>query len=342
MRTVLHSLFVSCILIGLASAQTTNSSPAASNSPVELGRGVNLGNFLEAPREGAWGGTLQEDYFPTIKKAGFATIRVPIRWSAHVSTAPDYTIDPAFMGRVDWVVAQARRNGLQAILDYHHDDALAKDPDAMGDCFVAIWKQIAEHYKAEPPSILFELLNEPSNKLDASHWNILLSRTLAIVRASNPTRAVVIGPVQWNGIDSLPQLILPDDDHNLIVTVHFYNPMKFTHQGASWVHGSDAWMGTTWEGTDAEKQAVTTAFDKAAAWGNAHQRPVFLGEFGAFSKGDMDSRARWTAFVARTAELHHFSWAYWEFCSGFGAYDPKEHQWRAPLLHALLPDAVAN
>ena len=31
-----------------------------------------------------------------------------------------------------------------------------------------------------------------------------------------------------------PQLRLPDDDENLIVTVHNYDPFYFTHQGATW------------------------------------------------------------------------------------------------------------
>ena len=311
--------------------------PAPTTSVIQLGHGVNLGNALEAPHEGAWGVTLQEDYFPTIKQAGFTLVRVPIRWSAHVSPAPEYTIDPAFFSRVDWVVAQAEKNNLQAILDYHDDDALMKDPDANANRFVAIWKQIAEHYQGAPPSILFELLNEPNRKLDATRWNDLMGKTLAAVRLTNPTRTVVVGPVQWNGIGMLPSLVLPDNDRHLLVTVHYYAPMTFTHQGASWVPGSDKWLGTTWQGTDAEKQAVTKAFDAVAAWGSAHQRPIFLGEFGAFSKGDMDSRARWTAFLARTAESHGFPWAYWEFCAGFGVYDPQAHAWRQPLLEALIP-----
>ena len=55
---------------------------------------------------------------------------------------------------------------------------------------------------------------------------------------------------------------------------------------------------------------------------------MFLGEFGAFQGADMESRAQWTRFVAREAEKCGFSWAYWEFCSGFGAYDPKAESWR--------------
>ena len=77
--------------------------------------------------------------------------------------------------------------------------------------------------------------------------------------------------------------------------------------------------------------------EKAAAWGISHRRPVYLGEFGAYGKADMDSRARWTAFVARTAEEKGLSWAYWEFCAGFGVYDPTAGEWREPLLRALIP-----
>ena len=290
----------------------------------------------EAPREGAWGQTLQKDYLPIIQQAGFTLIRIPIRWAAHAGPAPTYTIDPIFLARVDGLVAQAKQTNLTAILDYHNDDALMKDPDANGDRFVAIWKQIAAHYQNEPASILFELLNEPNGKLDAPHWNALLVRALAAVRATNPTRTVVVGPVRWNGIGALPSLVLPDDP-NLLVTVHFYDPMSFTHQGAEWVPGSEKWMGNTWLGTEAQKKAVSDAFAKAAAWGEVNHRPMYLGEFGAYSKGDLASRARWIAFVARTAESHGFPWTYWEFCSGFGAYDPQAHQWRQPLLDALMP-----
>ncbi len=50
----------------------------------------------------------------------------------------------------------------------------------------------------------------------------------------------------------------------------------------------------------------------------------------------MDSRARWTRFVAREAEAAGFSWAYWEFCAGFGIHDPEKGLWREPLKAALL------
>ena len=48
----------------------------------ELGRGVNLGDMLEAPREGEWGAVMKAEYFPLIQAAGFNSVRIPVRWSA--------------------------------------------------------------------------------------------------------------------------------------------------------------------------------------------------------------------------------------------------------------------
>jgi endoglucanase len=75
----------------------------------------------------------------------------------------------------------------------------------------------------------------------------------------------------------------------------------------------------------------------AAAWGKANNRPIFMGEFGAYSKADQASRVRWTSFMRSESEKRNFSWAYWEFGAGFGAYDRTTKAWRQDLLGALVP-----
>ncbi|MCI0641105.1 MAG: hypothetical protein L0Y72_10555 [Gemmataceae bacterium] len=68
----------------------------------KLGRDINLGNALEAPKEGAWGVTLQAEYFKVIKAAGFATVGLPARWSSHAQKSAPFAIDEDFFHRVDW------------------------------------------------------------------------------------------------------------------------------------------------------------------------------------------------------------------------------------------------
>lgn len=302
-----------------------------------LGRGINLGNALEAPREGDWGVKLEANYFKLIKDTGFATVRVPVKWSAHAGKDAPYTIDPDFFQRIDWVLDQAEANKLNVVLNVHHYDEFDKEPEKHLPRFVALWEQIAKRYKDRPPSLVFELNNEPHDNLIDQKWNDAIVSALKAVRATHPTRAVIVGPPFWNGIWALPKLKLPDDP-NLIVTVHYYEPFKFTHQGASWAPDDVKKIrGLKWEGTEAELNELRKSFDQAAEWGKANNRPIFLGEFGAYETADLASRAKWTAAVVKEAEARGFSWAYWEFGAGFGVYDRQQKAWREPLLRALLP-----
>ncbi len=306
-----------------------------------LGRAINLGNALEAPYEGQWGVTLREEYFQIIKDGGFTGVRIPIRWNAYAETTRPYTIDPDFFARVDWAVDNALSRGLVAVVNIHHYEELTASPSRLQqERFVYIWRQIAEHYQDRSDLLVFELLNEPHDQLKALLWNSLLREGIRAVRETNPDRIIVIGGAGYNSSSELINTLeLPEDDRHIIATFHHYSPFQFTHQGASWVgEGSDEWLGTTWQATEDEQNEIKDIFDAVYNWSIANDRPVFMGEFGAYSKADMDSRVLWTAFSAREAEARGFSWAYWEFCSGFGAYDDDPGKWRR-LLRALVPDA---
>jgi len=301
----------------------------------KLGRGMNIGNALEAPKEGDWGVTLKAEYFQAIKEAGFDTVRLPVKWSAHAKADAPYTIDKPFAERIDWAVDQALKNKLNIIVNVHHYGEMDSNPDKHLPRLVALWEQIAERYKDRPAEVYFELLNEPHEKLVEAKWNAAIPKILAAVRKSNPSRPVIVGPAFWNAIWALEKLQLPND-RNLILTVHNYDPFEFTHQGASFVKGAEKWKGRKWPQSDEEQAAIRKTLDQAAAWAKKHDRPVFLGEFGVYQEADMESRARWTKFLAREAEMRNFSWAYWEFCAGFGVYDPKTDAWHAALKAALI------
>ena len=328
MRRFIHLLLISCLFVISGCLPPIPS--------LNLRRGINLGNMLEAPNEGEWGLTVQEEYFDLIKEAGFDFVRLPVRWSTHAEGSAPYTVDPTFLARVDQVVGWALERDLHIIVDFHHYEEIMWDPGGNKERYLAIWKQVAEHYKDYPANVLFELLNEPHSQLDATLWNQYLSEALTIVRESNPTRDVIIGPVNLYAYDSVSTLDVSDDQH-IIVTFHYYLPFQFTHQGAEWVQGSDSWLGTTWKGTDAEKAEITGHFDSVADWAKRHRVRILLGEFGTYSKVDMESRVRWAEYLRSEAERQGFGWAYWDFASGFGVHDPNTDQWREELLRVLIP-----
>lgn len=302
-----------------------------------LARSINFGNMLDHAREGMAGPALRDEFIALTAKAGFTAIRLPIRWDAQAADKPPYTIDPEFFARIDGVVKLALEHRLAIVLDMHHYTGMMSDPDAERDRFLGLWKQVAEHYRDAPASVIFEVLNEPHNKLTQSKWNDALAAVLPVIRASNPQRTLIVGGAEWNSRRMLGSLALPKDDRNLIATFHYYEPMEVTHQGAEWVSGAAAWMGSTWRGREPELRALREAFDGVADWARREQRPIYLGEFGAYSKADNASRLAWTRAVREQAEARAFSWAYWELAAGFGVLEPRSLAWRQPLLDTLLP-----
>src|SRR5262249_32804776 len=90
-----------------------------------------------------------------------------------------------------------------------------------------------------PEGVVFELLNEPKDAATTAAMNPIYAEAIRLIRKTNPRRTLFVGPGKWNQASELVHLRLPDDDDNLIATVHCYDPFPLTHQGASWV-GPDA------------------------------------------------------------------------------------------------------
>ncbi len=273
-------------------------------------------------------------HLDVIRDAGFDTVRIPVAWSKHAATTVPFEIRAAFFGEVDVLIDAALERGLEVVIDVHHYDELSLDPEAHRERFLALWTQIGKRYAGLPPTVRFELLNEPHDQLTGRRWNQLLADALAVVRDCNPDRDVVAGPSDRNTIAGLADLELPDDDR-LIVTIHYYEPLSFTHQGARWWRHALDWVGTRW-GSPVDRDAVHDDLAIAAAWSREHGRRLFLGEFGTSTLAPSDDRAAWTAHVRTVADELGIPWCYWDLATDFGLYDPFARQWDEPLRTALL------
>lgn len=273
--------------------------------------------------------------FAVIRRGGFDFVRVVLQAFQHMDAHNQ--LDPQWLATLDTVVRDARKAGLKVIIDEHDFNVCSQDPVACRPKLAAFWQQIGARYAQQPDTVLFEILNEPHDDLNGAPWNALLKDMLAIIRQTNPRRAVIIGPTHWNSLNDLPLLSLPQDDRNIIVTFHYYEPFRFTHQGAPWSTEKET-SGVTW-GSEADRARLKQDFDTVAAWAKAHKRPVMLGEFGAYDKSGtpVAQRAAYDSAVAREAEAHGFSWAYWQFDSDFIVYDLDKDQWVQPIKDALIP-----
>jgi endoglucanase len=330
------SVFISLSSCKNNTVPESRSVPDAFKQNERLGRGGNLGNILY--EFDTWDKEREMKELDMIREIGMQGVRINTGPFSHVTDTPPYTLSEAFLERLDWTVDQALSRGLTVIIDNHEYHVMADDPMGNRDMFLSTWKQMTERYKDYPDNVYLGVLNEPNGHLTPYLWNYLLADVHNVIREIDPYRTLVIGPGDWNGIDALESLELPEDDRNIIVEIHYYSPHRFTHQGASWSKGSDEWLGTTWRGTPEEKQAVLDDFQKAVEWAEKHERPLFLGEFGVYEKADMESRATWLEFVIEQAEKNNFSWSIWELMfTSFGIYDPEQQSWIEPLKEAILP-----
>ena len=334
MKAIILSI-VSTIVITATLACAQPKAVDAFEQNKKLGRGVNIIGYdpIWRSKEQA---RFQEKYFRLLKEAGFNSVRINLHPFRQMNETNHWALRDSWLEVLDWAMKHAQAQGLMGILDLHEFNAIGRDPEANKEKFLAFWRQISSRCQNAPSSVVFEILNEPSQKLTPSMWNGYLREALAIIREKNPTRTVIVGPAFWNSVDHLHELELPNADRNLIVTVHYYKPMEFTHQGASWTNQRDK-LGVDWLGTPEQLGAIKRDFDKVSAWAKEHNRPIYLGEFGAYDKAPMESRVRYISSVTRTAEERGWSWGYWQFDSDFILYDVKQDAWVEPILRALVP-----
>lgn len=347
-------------------AGTAAAASPAHEAARQFRRGANLGNYLEAPPN-SWGNaryTARD--FAAIKAEGFDHVRLPVGWHHDAGPGPDFTLGTGLLQKVDFLVTNATAAGLAVIVNLHHFDAFTTDPAGQKPKFLALWRQIAAHYAAAPASVAFELLNEPKDAATTAVMNPIYAEALRVVRASNPTRTVFVGPGKWNSIDELPALQLPEDDRRVIVTVHCYEPFLFTHQGATWSGRAPRTRGITFPGPPAspvvpapdieswatnwiqrhntkpaaENPSSPLAFNArlqaARAWSERTGRPVHLGEFGCYQTAPADSRVRYYRAMREAAERAGLGWAIWDWKAGFKYWDDRTGQPVPGMREALF------
>jgi endoglucanase len=319
-----------------APTPTPSAAPLLTHANTRIGACLNMGNHLEAPSEGDWGRAIAADDFTQIAAQGFATVRLPVRFSNHALAAAPYTIDPAFMDRVEQVVDWARAAGLRVILDLHHYDdpqgSVFADPAGQTARLAALWRQIGARFRDKDAHVWFELLNEPHDRLTHANLRAVLEPALAEVRATNPTRPVVIGGEAWSGINSLASLPLPDDPY-LVATFHYYDPFGFTHQGAPWVAPALPTGIAFPSSRDSAELAANV--DKARDFIARTNRPLFMGEYGAYEGIPLAQRATYYGAVQSAFAAAGVDGCAWAYTNTMPLRDPASGAWIAELLEAI-------
>ena len=322
--------------------------------------GWNLGNTLDNTRtvqteeaaEMAWGSPrITEEMILAVKKAGFNTIRIPVTWHNHMDE--NYNISEYWLGRVKEIVDYAYNNGMYVIINIHHDtdisyyyptyETLENSLKFSG----AVWTQLCETFRDYDEHLIFEAINEPrligtdrewwidtNSDIGREAMDCIMQTNQAfvdIVRASggsNATRYLMAPSYCASYRYACDDLFsLPNDPANrTIVSIHAYEPQDFALSdggNASFVIGRSS------GNVDKVLDMIYERFTSKGV-------PVVIGEFGARSKDNLESRISYAAYYVAAARARGISCLWWDNNAFegngelFGLLDRNTLEWTYP------------
>lgn len=330
-----------------------------------MGMGWDLGNQLEAsnagiPSETAWGNpVITEDLIKLVKSQGFNTVRIPVSYLLKIGDAPDYTIDSAWLDRVQEVVDYVINNDLFAVMNIHGDGYYTVDKswllcvddnqDEIKAKYEKVWQQIAERFKDYDEHLIFESMNEEFDNTygkpnstgyeNINAYNKIFVDTVRKTGSNNKKRWLLMPG--WNtnieytagdyGFEIPDDTLCTADGKRLMISVHYYDPYNFsldesitsakTQWGKYATENFDNWGQEDY--CDSQMKLLN---DKFVSQGY----PVIIGEMGItdkthISEDSNEFRRYWLEYVVKTAKANGCIPIYWDNGwngkNGFGLFN---------------------
>ena len=321
--------------------------------------GWNLGNTFDSyntsssDTETGWGNPkTTKAMIDTVKDAGFNAIRIPVTWGEHLSA--DYTIDANWMARIKEVVDYAYDQNMFVILNVHHDDALWLVPtnaklEEDKTILSKIWTQIGTTFQDYDSHLIFEGMNEPRVIGSSTEWSggtpeerqvinqlfVTFTDTVRGLGGNNAKRALIVTSHAQSIVkDAVQAIEIPNNDPNIIVSIHSYAPWDFA--------GTDSER-STW-GTDADKQELDQNFQFLKETFVDKGIPVILDEFGAVNKNNEADRDAYYEYYVKSAKAHGGIKCFvWDNGTQkeFGLLNRSQNSWYFPsIVDAMMRGAA--
>ena len=299
-----------------------------------LGKAWNLGNALDSTTDGVADETLWNNKFPvskpmfdTVKASGFDTVRIPVSYMDKiVFENGKYSVDNTYMARVKQVVDAAIASGLYVVIDVHNDggdvvqgkwiDISLPEGEArtvMINKFSDLWTDIAVNFADYDQKLIFEGFNELNNGSyttaptteQLNNVNALNTEFVKAVRnagGKNADRVLIVAGYNTNIDYTVSGFVKPNDTatDRLMLSVHYYEPDNFALDES----GTVEW--------DEDIDYIETQLQKISNFAKGLNMPVFIGEYGAIDKENIDSREMYLSAINVLSNKYGIVTAYWD------------------------------
>ena len=214
-----------------------------------------------------WGNPSEEpkyhhtkESYEELKQLGFNAVRFYINYQLFEDDSNPYNYKNAGFDWLNKNIEWAKENNIFLIVNMHIPQggfqslgnglALFTEEENQNR-LIALWKKIADYYKDCSTIIGWGLVNEPivpyiqnNAKTSLEQWNNLANKISKAIRTVDKNHVLfverAIGVISnstekkyysFNEKDAYPII----EDYNLVYELHSYDPIRYTHQQASWI-----------------------------------------------------------------------------------------------------------
>ena len=307
--------------------------------------GINFGGWLSQCRhtEAHYDSFIGADDFKKVASWGLDHIRIPVDYDLFLAADGTFLTDR--FRYIDFAIAQCRINGLNMILDLHRTPGFSFDPGVkenglfeLPECqetFYRIWEELAKRYGKDTDCVAFELLNEVTAKEYSESWNRVADTCIKKIRAIAPDTDILVGGYWNNSVEAVRDLGMPQDEH-IVYNFHCYEPLLFTHQGATWTEKIDPAKRMAYEESETSEQYFEDLIADAVAAAEKYHVPLYCGEYGVIDRVGGEDTLKWYRCIHSVLERHHIgrcAWTYREL--DFGLTDARLDSVRGEILQCL-------
>ena len=333
-------------------------------------KGVNASHWLSQTdkRGEERNNYMTEKDFIQIKKLGFDHVRLPID-EVHFWTEEGKKEKAAFK-LLHKAIKLCIKHDLKVIVDLHTlrshhfniaDSRTLWDDKNAQENFISFWKQLSAKLNKYPNDMVaYEPMNEAVSD-NPEDWNKLINRAISEIRKMEPERTIVMGSVNWQQAATFPDLTVPENDKNIILSFHTYTPLPFTHWKAHWTgwakyDGPVNYPGEVVDTTDMSgytkesvkamsqflgnysKESFINEFIPAIKRAKELGLPLYCGEFGCYPSTSMEMRQQWYKDIIEVFNENGISWAHWNWKNDFPLIDVETGEPITELLNILIPE----